>query len=307
MKHGVLLVDKPAGISSHDVVVKARRALDTRRIGHAGTLDPMATGLLVLAVGEGCKLLRYLALDDKRYDATIRLGSQTDTLDAHGTVIETAPVPAALGLTQVRAAAAAFVGEIVQRVPEISAVKQGGVALHARVRRGEAVSAPERRVRVHAIEVRAVDADEIELGVHSGKGFYVRALARDLARALGTVGHLTALRRLQSGGFSIEQAAPFAELSAAASRDVAAQAALALRLLPIRDALAPVPTLELDPGGVVDARHGRAVALGSVVAGVPPEVGTEPVLLCDAGGDPIAVARQGVGVLHVVRGLLTPT
>jgi tRNA pseudouridine55 synthase len=139
--------------------------------------------------------------------------------------------------------------------------------------------------------------------VHSGKGFYVRALARDLARALGTVGHLSALRRVQSGRFTLDGAVAFAQLNAAASGDDAARDALQAALLPIRAALAPVPTLELDPAGVLDVRHGRAIAVGSVVAGVVPPAGTEPVLLCAAGGDPIAVARQGEGVLHVVRGL----
>jgi tRNA pseudouridine55 synthase len=301
--HGLLLVDKPPGISSHGVVVRARRALGTRRVGHAGTLDPLATGVLVLAVGEACKLLRYLVVDDKRYEATIRLGVETDTLDADGTVVATHPVPSALGLAEVRAVAQAFLGEIVQRVPEVSAVKQAGLPLHARVRRGEVVAPPERSVRVHALDVRAVHAPHIQLSVHCGKGFYVRALARDLARALGTVGHLSALRRVQSGRFTLDGALDFAQLSAAANGDAAARAALPAALLPIRAALAPAPTLELDPAGVLDARHGRAVAVASVVAGVPPKAGTEPVLLCAAGGDPIAVARQGEGVLHVVRGL----
>jgi tRNA pseudouridine55 synthase len=301
--HGILLVDKPAGISSHAVVMRARRALGTRRIGHAGTLDPMATGVLVLAVGEGCKVLRYLVLDDKRYQATIQLGAETDTLDADGTVTETREVPPNLSLDCARAAARAFVGEIVQRVPEVSALKQDGMALYARVRRGETVNALSRRVQVHAIDVRAVREAVIELSVHSGKGFYVRALARDLARALGTVGHLTALMRVQSGHFVLEQAVAFGQVTAAAGGDDEARQALARAVLPIREALAFAPALELDDTGLEHARHGRPIPLGHVASGATLEADAEPVLLCDPVGRPVAIARRVQSALHVVRGL----
>jgi tRNA pseudouridine55 synthase len=303
VKSGILLVDKPSGMSSHAVVSRARRALDTRRIGHAGTLDPMATGVLVLAVGEGCKVVRYLVLDDKRYDATIQLGVETDTLDADGAVTATCAVPAPLELERVRAAALAFIGEIAQRAPDVSAIKQGGVALHARVRRGETVQAPERRVVVRSLVIDAVRPTAIDLSVHSGKGFYVRALARDLAHALGTVGHLTALRRVQSGCFGIERTVRFEQVAAAASGDGHAREVLEGALVPIRDALALAPALALDDAGLEHARHGRSIPLAHVASGVTPEEGAEPVLLCDPAGQPIAVARRVEDALHVVRGL----
>ena len=303
MTHGLLLVDKPGGISSHAVVARTRRALDTRRIGHAGTLDPMATGLLVLAVGEGCKVLRYLVLDDKRYDATIQLGAETDTLDADGVVVATCAIAALLEHARVEAAARAFVGETVQRAPAVSAIKQGGVALHARVRRGETVEAPDRRVLVHSIAIRAVRPEAIELSVHSGKGFYVRALARDLARSLDTLGHLTALRRVQSGRFGIEQAVSFDVIVAAAAGAPDARSALERAVVPIREALAFAPALGLDDEGLEHARQGRPIPLAHVASGITPEAGAEPVLLCDAAGQPVAVARRLDAALQVVRGL----
>jgi tRNA pseudouridine55 synthase len=301
--HGILLVDKPGGISSHGVVAVARRALDTRRIGHAGTLDPMATGVLVLAVGEGCKVLRYLVLDDKRYDAAIQLGTETDTLDADGVVTATCAIPAPLDAARVDEAARAFVGEIVQRAPVVSAIKRGGVALHARVRRGETVEAPERRVLVHSIEIRAIRPAAIELSVHSGKGFYVRALARDLARSLGTLGHLSALRRVQSGRFGIDQSVSFDLLVAAAGGAADAHVALTRAVVPIREALAFAPALGLDDEGIEHARQGRPIPLSHVASGVTPDPGAEPVLLCDCTGRPVAVARRLESALHVVRGL----
>src|SRR5262245_5092343 len=183
---GVLIVDKAEGPTSHDVVRLARRVFGTRAVGHAGTLDPMASGVLVLGIGEGTKLLAHLGADDKRYAARVTLGAETDTLDALGQVTARAPVPAGLDLAQVRTAAQGFLGTITQRAPEYSALKQGGEPLYARVRRGEAVTAPEREVMVHALAIESVGADSIQLTLHCGKGFYVRSLARDLARALGT-------------------------------------------------------------------------------------------------------------------------
>jgi tRNA pseudouridine55 synthase len=303
VKHGLLLVDKPGGLSSHAVVSRARRALDTRRIGHAGTLDPMATGVLVLAVGEGCKVLRYLVLDDKRYEATIQLGAETDTLDADGVVVATCAVPAPLPRSRVEEAARAFVGATVQHAPVVSAIKRGGVALHARVRRGETVEAPARAVLVHSIEIRAVRPDAIVLSVHSGKGFYVRALARDLARSLGTLGHLTALRRVQSGRFALADSVSFDLLAAAAGGDPDARTALERAVMPIREALAFAPALGLDDEGLEHARQGRPIPLAHVASGVTPETGAEPVLLCDCAGQPVAVARRLDTTLQVVRGL----
>jgi tRNA pseudouridine55 synthase len=285
-------------------VALARRALGTRRIGHAGTLDPMATGLLVLAVGEGLKILRYLALDDKRYDAVIRLGSETDTLDADGRVTRSVAVPAGLTLSKVSEAAQRFEGMIVQRPPLISALKRDGVPLYKRARRGEQVEAADREVLVHAIEVGALSEAQIELRVHCGKGFYVRALARDLAGAIGTVGHLVALRRLQSGHFELKDSVGFELMRSAAGGDSETGRMLVSALLPIERALVGVPRLVLDAQGVEHARQGRAIALEHVVEGDRPngEEDVEPVLLCSSAGELLALARCAQGVLRVVRG-----
>ncbi len=307
MSDGILLVDKPAGRSSHDIVALARKALQTRRVGHAGTLDPLATGLLVLGVGEGLKILRYLALDDKRYQARIRLGTETDTLDSAGVALRTAPLPSGLGLQQVRETARAFEGSTVQQVPAISAIKRAGRPLYARVRRGEAVDPPQREVVVHSLEIDAVDAarGEIALRVHCGKGFYVRALARDLARALGCAGHLSALRRTASGSFELAAAADCALLLEAAGGDPAARQALVGALLPLEHALPHVPRLRLDAAGADHARHGRPIPLAHVLGEAPPldVPELEPLLLSDERGQLLAVARWAQSALRVVRGL----
>lgn len=302
---GLLLVDKPRGSSSHDVVRWVRKVARRREVGHAGTLDPMATGLLVVAVGEGLKLLRWLGQDDKRYLATLTLGSETDSHDADGRVVKTAPVPEGLSRAQVEEAVRRFVGRTRQRVPVVSAVKRDGEPLYARFRRGEAVEPPERDVTVHALELVAVDAGDgrIDFDVTCEKGFYVRALGRDLAQALGTVGHLTALRRVRSGAFDVARAVDGDALRAAAAGDPIARARVRAALVAIEEALDARLRLTLDAAGCADAAHGRPVARASVVGGAWPAPGTEPLLLCDAGGRGIALARAEDDVLRVVRGL----
>jgi tRNA pseudouridine55 synthase len=188
----------------------------------------------------------------------------------------------------------------------VSALKQGGVALHVRVRRGEAVSAPVREVVVHGIDVGPVGEGRIALRIHCGKGFYVRSFARDLARALGTVGHLRGLRRTQSGSVAVQDCVSIEQLRAAAAGDEPARCALAERVIPIRKALGHVPCATLDAAGIADARHGRRIALEHVLRGAPgdPQARIEPVLVCDEAEQPVAVARLRDGALHVVRGLL---
>lgn len=298
--HGVLVVDKPRGPTSHDVVQRVRRALRTRAVGHAGTLDPMASGVLVVAVGEATKLVRWLTADDKAYRATIALGAETDTLDAEGEVVETlAPPP--LDLDAARLVAAGFVGPQRQRPPAYSAIRVDGVRLHERARRGEEVTAPERDVIVHRLEVLRADASELELEVVCSKGFYVRSLARDLARALGTRGHLTALRRTRSGPFGLEGAVG-AEALAAAAADGDARAALVDRLLDLVESCAGMPRVVLDGTGVEDARHGRRVR-----ADARPPAGVEPVALLDGAGELVAVARSEQDGLRVLRGFAAPS
>lgn len=220
---GLLLVDKPGGMTSHDVVARARRALSVRKVGHAGTLDPMATGLLVLGVGTATRLLGYVGGHDKTYEATIRLGQATITDDREGEVLTSAST-AGLDDDAVRAALAAQTGPLQQVPSSVSAVKVAGIRSYDRVRAGEAVELAPRSVTVHRIEVHRIarpEADllDVEVTVECTAGTYIRAIARDAGAALGVGGHLTALRRTVSGPFSTAQAAPVEEAAAALVAD----------------------------------------------------------------------------------------
>jgi len=300
MTHGVLIVDKPQGPTSHDVVGRLRRILRTRAVGHAGTLDPLATGVLVIGVGEGTKLLQHLTGADKEYVTTVRLGEQTDSLDSQGKVIASQAVPAGLTRERVEAVAGSFRGALRQRVPEISAVKVDGERLYARARRGDVVEAPERDVIVHELEILRVELPEIELRVRSSKGFYVRSLGRDLALALGTVGHLTALRRTHSGSFSVAEAAPGSLLQA--DPELAAPE-LRARMLPLTAALRDFPSCVLNEQGVIEVRHGRAVLaehMSRCDLFVP---GQLPVALIDEQGALRALGRAEEGRVVVIRGM----
>ncbi|MEQ8458827.1 MAG: tRNA pseudouridine(55) synthase TruB [Sandaracinaceae bacterium] len=303
--HGVLVVDKPRGPTSHDVVAWARRALGTPAVGHAGTLDPMATGVLVLGVGEGTKLLRWLTVDDKEYRATVALGAETDSLDADGEIVERAPVPA-LDLEAVREVARRFEGTITQRPPIYSAIKVDGEPLHARARRGEDVEAPTREVTVRRLEIFSVNADALELEVEASKGFYVRSLGGDLARALDTRGHLVALRRLRSGGFVLADAVDGETLRRAAERDApdeAARAEVRAGLLDLAAACRDMPRVSLDARGETDAAHGRAISLRHAEGAESIAEGVEPVALLDASGNLCAIGRRTDRDVRVVRGV----
>ena len=202
---GLLIVDKPPGWTSHDVVARMRRLTGVRRIGHAGTLDPLATGVLPLGIGQGTRVLEYVSDARKTYIATARLGITTDTYDADGAVLETRDCSAATA-EQVRTALAGFVGEIEQRPPVFSAIKQGGVPLHRLARAGRAVEAPTRNVTIFAIEDVVVDVPLVRFTVRCSKGTYVRSLAHDLGERLGCGGHLAALHRTETGEFTLDQA-----------------------------------------------------------------------------------------------------
>ncbi|WDL99266.1 tRNA pseudouridine(55) synthase TruB [Alicyclobacillus sp. ALC3] len=209
-KSGVLIVDKPTGMTSHDVVGRVRRVLQTRRVGHAGTLDPDATGVLVVCVGDACRLVEYLSADDKVYEATIVFGASTDTDDAAGRVLREASAEK-LSRTDVETAAQRFIGKLQQRVPRVSAVHIGGRRAYELAREGEDFDAPVREVVVSDIEVLGFVAGvraTAQLRVDCSKGTYIRALCRDLGEALDVPAHLGALRRLRSGRFTVEQAMP---------------------------------------------------------------------------------------------------
>ena len=218
---GLLVVDKPAGWTSHDVVARARRLCATRKVGHAGTLDPMATGVLVLGVGRATKLLTFLVGCDKDYDATIRLGLGTLTDDAEG---EVTGAPGAADVTDaaVHAAVSTLTGDIEQVPSSVSAIKVNGERSYHRARAGESVDLPARpvtvsRFAIHDLRRSSVDGVpvvDVDVTVTVSSGTYVRALARDLGMALGSAGHLTALRRTRVGGFGLDRAHLLADLEA---------------------------------------------------------------------------------------------
>jgi tRNA pseudouridine55 synthase len=212
---GLVIVDKPAGWTSHDVVARARRLGGTRKVGHAGTLDPMATGVLVLGVGRATRLLGHLQLADKAYDATIRLGESTVTDDAEGDIVTTSDA-SHLTAEQIRGAMRPLTGEIHQIPTAVSAIKVDGKRAYARVRAGEDVQLPARRVTVPVFEARDVRCVgtlvDVDVHVECSTGTYVRALARDLGAALGVGGHLTMLRRTRVGGFALADAKSLDEL-----------------------------------------------------------------------------------------------
>ena len=255
MSDGLVIVDKPAGLTSHDVVARLRRLAHTRRVGHAGTLDPMATGVLVIGVDKATRLLHPLVLADKAYSATIRLGQATATDDAEGTTVSS---DSAAGLDEaaVRAALAPLTGDVLQVPSAVSAIKVDGQRAYRRVRDGETVELAARPVtvsRFEAVEFARPTADllDVDVEVECSSGTYVRALARDLGAALGVGGHLTALRRTRVGPFTIGQAHT---LDALAELDdpVTLPLAEAVRLaLPVRE---------------VDADEARALSYGKALA-----------------------------------------
>ncbi len=203
---GFLLIDKPAGITSHDAVDLVRRALGTRKVGHAGTLDPLATGLLLMGVGRATRLLRFLGDLPKVYEGTGLLGVETATLDAEGDVVRESPVD--VTDQELRAAMGSFVGDIEQVPPAYSAVKVGGRKLYEAARKGIAVEAAPRRVRVDAFELLRLEGPRFEFLVRCSAGTYVRSLVADVGRELGCGAHLVALRRTAIGEYRVEEAAP---------------------------------------------------------------------------------------------------
>lgn len=248
---GILLVDKPGGITSALVVRRLSRLLDNVKCGHLGTLDPMATGLLVVCVGNAVKLVSYYRPGTKQYIADVAFGSDTTTDDAEGQVLDTAPVPGNLE-SAVRLAIPSFLGTIQQKPPRFSAVKVKGRRMYKMARRGVEFEVPLRTVTIHDIRILAVHGDCITLDVSCSSGTYIRSLARDLGEACLTKAHLTALRRLQSEPFSLDGALPFDQLMA--NPDLARQA-----IHPVEKWMPPLPVVELSAAEETDVRCGRPV------------------------------------------------
>lgn len=200
---GVLLVDKGQDMTSHDVVAVARRCLNMKKIGHCGTLDPMATGMLILVLGNGTRLSELLMSEDKEYVGTLTLGKTTNTQDAEGEAVEEKPVPDDLTLDQVKAAFDTLRGDFYQMPPMVSAVKIGGVPLYKLARKGQEVEREPRFVRVYDYEITRFAPPEVDFRVVCSKGFYVRTYAHDIGQKLGCGAHLSALRRTRSGHFKL--------------------------------------------------------------------------------------------------------
>jgi tRNA pseudouridine55 synthase len=273
---GLVVVDKPAGITSHDVVARVRRVAGTRKVGHAGTLDPMATGVLLVGLNRATRLLGHLTLTEKAYDATIRLGAATTTDDAEGEVLTSTPADR-LGEDAVRQAALRFEGDLEQRPSAVSAIKVGGQRAYARVRAGEDVQLPARAVIVHELAVHDVRPVErcldVDVSLRCSSGTYVRAIARDLGAALGVGGHLTRLRRTAVGPFALAEARPLDELEEAFElQDISEVARRCF------------PTWQLDAEGARDVGYGRrlGVELGA----------TGPVAVFDPAGMFLALYEQ---------------
>lgn len=299
---GVLVVDKPAGPTSHDVVVRVRRALGVSRMGHTGTLDPLATGVLPLVVGRATRLAQLLTAAPKTYDALIRLGRETDTYDATGSDLpgwQPARSPADLTRDDIVQALAQFQGTFWQQPPPFSAKKVGGRRAYRLARQARPVTLAPVQVTVEAIElIDYLPPDRVRLRLVTSAGFYARALAHDLGAVLGCGGCLEALRREKSGGFGLDQAVPLEVIDAEGPRARA-------RLVPLAALLPDLPGIVLTERGAARARHGHPVGLGDLagpLAMLPPAARDAPpsrVRLLDRHGALVAVAevRPG-GVLH---------
>jgi len=282
-RSGLLLVDKPGGITSHDVVSRTRKAANTRKVGHAGTLDPMATGLLVLGVNASTRLLTFVVGLDKEYLATIRLGSSTSTDDAEGEIIESGSRQALGAMSDgvILDSTGRFSGTIMQVPSSVSAIRVDGKRAYTLVRAGETVELAARKVTISAIEVGTIMRGEgyidLQVRVECSSGTYIRAIARDLGAALGVGGHLIALRRTRIGPFRIEAAAELGSLDVASALISPATAAGAL-----------FPTWLLSASQGVDLSHGKRVPFAGDDAG--------PIAAITPDGRLVGLVRRASGV-----------
>jgi len=283
MPDGLLVIDKPSGPTSHDMVAKVRRATGVKRVGHAGTLDPLATGVIVIGVGRATRLLRYVQDSHKQYVATVRFGIATDSLDADGREVWRQPMP--VTEEQVASALSSFRGSIEQTPPMVSAIQIGGRRLHEMARAGEEVERQPRPVEVYSIELVAFEAGDFPLAtiaVECSKGTYVRVLADDIAGVLGGRAHLEGLRRTRVGSFGLDLALTLKDLDRWESL-----------LLPLASAVGGMPRLVVDNDQRLRTLNGRTLeAVGM----------NGPIAVVDPAGDLVAVyvADDGVARAEVV-------
>ncbi len=292
MLSGILLVDKPTGPTSHTVVSAVRKALGLKKVGHAGTLDPMASGLLTLGVGPGTKLLTYLVGADKRYIATIRLGQSSSTDDAEGELSGVASLEDVEAATDevIRSGLEGMVGKIEQVPSSVSAIKVGGKRAYDLARAGEEVNLPARTVTIHSIDVGSITRGDgvidVDVDVHCSSGTYIRAIARDLGAALGIGGYLTALRRISVGPFDVADGCGMDEISAE-------------RLMSLADVASQVmPTVSVSHAQAVELGHGKTVYMESPDGAAP----KQPVACIDEAGRLVAIVSIESGRSRILVG-----
>lgn len=296
-RDGVLVVDKPSGPTSHDMVDRVRRVLRIRRVGHTGTLDPFATGVLPLCLGRATRLTRFLGRGEKVYRATVRLGFATSTDDRTGGALSP-PVAVDVDATALEAALAGLVGSFDQVPPAFSARRVGGRRLYELARRGEATPREATRVTVYALTLHGREGDLLDLEVRCSPGTYIRALARDLGERLGVGGHLAFLRRTRSGSFGLEEAVSGDDLAGAGER-----------VVPLGALLPELPAVRVGREGRERLRHGRDLDRGLALSGFP-EGPVERVRVVDEAGDLLALAVprgfEGGGKAPLVEAVLHP-
>ena len=284
---GILLIDKEEGESSFAEVKRVRRILKVKKAGHAGTLDPFATGLLVVLLGQGTKLAPLLMEGKKEYRATIRLGVETDTMDPTGRIVATRPVPD-FSPDHLRQTARGFMGDIEQVPPIFSAVKCRGRRAYELAREGIKVELKKRRATVHRLEILSVDLPEVSMVVACSRGTYIRSLAADLGDALGTGAHLRSLRRLSSGSFTVKEALRLKEIGAPSP-----EGALRQRMMPLRAALPFVREVEVDPVTARKIRNGYQPCWGELQPKSDPPESYEGEMKAVMGAELVALLRVG--------------
>ncbi|MFM1905938.1 MAG: tRNA pseudouridine(55) synthase TruB [Actinomycetota bacterium] len=291
---GILVIDKPLGITSHDVVSKVRKILQTKKVGHAGTLDPEASGVLVLGINRGTRLMQYFVGDDKSYQATIRLGVATKSDDAAGEVLSISPNK--LNQDQIQSAIPKFTGPIMQRPSSVSAIKVNGTRAHDLVRSGVDLILPARPVTVHSFTLLSLKQEnfqgntvtDIEVSVNCSSGTYVRALARDLGSELGVGGSVLSLRRVTAGKFNLEDAISLPELTEKS------------KILSLGEAARRVLTCrEVDSTHVADLAHGREIAILSA--------DQQNLALLDSSGELVAIGNVSAGRFQPVNVFISPS
>lgn len=292
MTSGIVLIDKAQGWTSHDVVARCRRIFNMKRIGHTGTLDPAATGLMVVCLGQATRLVEYMTAHDKRYTGLIVLGERTTTDDAEGEVIERQPVPA-LDQADLRRIESAFTGNLLQRPPAFSAVSVGGKRAYAVARAGGALELAERPVTVHSARLSLLSAGQLSLEVHCGSGTYIRSIARDIGAMLGCGAHLSQLRRLSVGRFDVRDAVTLEQLPAAVESsegDV---------VLPLDDGVCTMPA------AIIRDAPSALLANGLRYRVAGPLDAMEPIRVYSAGGAFVGVGRVGADGEMRLRKVLT--